>query len=163
MTLNLDKYPQPLELSLWVIVLAAGGTGVANIEFYQTKAVDYTRQAAIEAALKQLASEMPELYQRGQALGGWRATHVDGLSVTYLEGIFTDRANLERKLETEKVRMEQNQLIKQIITDRDIPLFHQAILERRITNYERLYIHDKLTEHIDTGSTPEMIVSPIQP
>jgi len=160
--LDLDRYPTPLELSLWIVVVAAGGTGAAHIEFYQSRVVAYTKQEAIAAVLKQMASETPQLYAKGAAMGGWRVTHIDGMSAEQLTNAFKDRADLERKLESERVHLEQNNLIRQILDTKDVAIFHQAIREGRLSNYERLYIHDKLTTGIDTN-IPENLVSPIQP
>lgn len=159
--LELDKHPQALQLSFWIVVVSAGGTQHANIEFYQSRVVAYTKKEAIDAVLKQLAAEAPQLYQHGRDLGGWRVTHVDGIPATELERMFKQRADLERKLEAERLHLEQNTLLRQIIESRDVNLFHQAIREGRINNYERLYLHEKLTAGIDTN-VPESLRSPIQ-
>lgn len=158
--IELDKYPQALQPSFWIVVVAAGGDGLANIEFYQSRVIAYTKQEATKAVLKQLASEAPQLYEQGRAHGGWRITHVDGISAEELEKMFKDRCDLERKLDEERVHLEQNTLLQRIIQTRDINLFHQAIRDGRINNYERAYLHDKLTQGEDLD-VPELIKSPI--
>lgn len=146
MTINLDKYPQPLAPSLYIIVVASGGVGNANVEFYQSRVVAYRKDEAIQSVMKQLASEQPDLYERGKINGGWRATHVECISADDLERMFTERTDQERMLDMELIRLQQNSLLRQIVDNRDIPLMHQAIREGRISNYERLYLHDMLTK-----------------
>lgn len=150
MTPNLDKYPQALEPSLYIVVVAAGGAGAAHVEYYQSRIVAYTRDEAIQAVMRQMASEDTELHQRGIAMGGWRATHVEGMRAAELETMFTERADMERNKDRERIRMQQNSLLRQILENKDTTLLHQAIREGRISNYERLYLHELLTKDIDT-------------
>lgn len=144
--MELDKYPQALTPSFFIVVVAAGGVGGANIDFYQSRVVAYTKKEATEAVIKQLQSENPELYERGQRLGGWRVTHIEGIGADKLEELFRERADQERQLDAQRVHMQQNSLLNQILRERDIHLLHQAIREGRISNYERLYLHDMLTK-----------------
>lgn len=159
--LELDKYPQALQPSFWIVVAAAGITGIGNVEFYQSRVVAYTRKEATQTVLKQLMSEAPELYERGRSIGGWTITHVDGMSATELEKMFRDRGDLERKLDAERVHLQQNTLLQTIIQTRNVNLFHQAIREGRISHYERAYLHDMLTRGEDLD-IPESLRSPMQ-
>lgn len=134
---------------------------MANIEFYQSRVIAYTKQEATKAVLKQLASEAPELYESGRQQGGWRITHVDGISASDIEKMFKERCDLERKIDEERVHLQQNTLLNRIIQTRDVNLFHQAIREGRISHYERAYLHDKLTQG-ENMDVPEMIQSPIR-
>lgn len=144
--IELDKHPRALELSLWIVVVAAGGSENAHVEFYQSRTVAYEKQEALQAVLKQLASEQPELHTRGNTMGGWRATHIEGIPARTMEKLFKDRAEAERRGEAELRSMEQNKLLQAIIEKKDIALFNTALRDGRINNYERLYLHDKLTE-----------------
>lgn len=144
--LALDKYPQPVYLSLWIVVVAAGGDGNTNLEYYQGRTVAYTKKEAGDTILKQLEQEMPELYKRGIDIGGWRMTHADGISAIELERMFTKRANAERKVERIEVDNSTNALIRDIIKNRDIHMLHRAIREGRLNKYESMYIHDKLAQ-----------------
>lgn len=160
--MELDKHPIPLEPSFFIVVLAAGGNGFANIEFWQTRLVAYTKKEATDAALKQLAAEAPQLHQNGRRLGGWRVTHIDTITATEIEELFKERCDRQRAEEQGHIREEVNGLIAQIIRDKDVALLHQAIREHRITNYERLYIHDKLTGGMSTDMQEAPTLSPHQ-
>jgi len=145
--LALDTYPQPIYLTLWIVVIAAGGEGNSNVEYYQNKMVAYTRKEAGDRILKELAKDMPELYERGVALGGWRITHADGITVAELERMFKERANAERKVEHIEVTGETNTLIKTILEQKDIAMLHRAIRDGKLNKYESMYIHDKLADN----------------
>lgn len=159
--LKLDKHPIPLEPSFFIVVVASGVTpietpigmaGVANVEFYQSRCVAYVKQEAINAVMAQLQAEQPDLYRRGQSMGGWKVTHVDGINATDMENIFKERTNRERNNEENKRKIENNDLLKRIIDTKDLNLFHTALKEGRINHYERLYLHDILTEGLPKGA-----------
>lgn len=167
MDMNLDKHPIPLQPSFWIVVVAAGiqpvpitnGVGVANIEFYQSRCVAYTKQDAIKAVLSQLQAEQPQLWQHGQQIGGWRVTHVDGISAQEMERLFKEHADQQRKTEEDRRKLELNEFLQRIITTKDVNLFHKAIRDGVLTDYQRAYLHEKLTEGMPKEAA-ELIKSP---
>lgn len=171
MTLKLDKTPQPLQPSFWIVVLSAGDRSilgslnqpvVANVEFYQTRLVAYTRKEAIDGALKQLGAEAPKLYEHGNTIGGWSAVHVEGISATALEKMFKERGELERATQADAIKAEHNALLQEIISKKDVKLFHQALRDGRINVFERNYVHDQLTKDVDLELKDGSIISPMQ-
>jgi len=152
--MELDTHAIPLQPSFWIVVLAAGvqpipinegGMTIANVEFYQSRCVAYTKAEAIKSVLNQLQAEQPQLWQHGQKLGGWKVTHVDGISGEDMQKMFKERADRERATEADKRRMEKNEFLQRILTTKDIALLHKAIREGAVTEYERAYLHEKLT------------------
>lgn len=168
-TINLDKHPVPLEPSFWIVVLAAGiqpvpiteGMALANIEFYQSRVIAYTRPEAVKAVLNQLQAEQPSLWNRGQGQGGWKITHVDQIPAQEMEKLFKERAERERDNEVNKVAAEKNELLKKIAETKDVTLLHKAIRENAISAYERAYLHDILTKDMPK-EVAEVIKSPYQ-
>lgn len=152
--MELDKHAVPLQPSFWIVVLAAGvqpvpitdGMAVANVEFYQSRCVAYTKNEAVKTVISQLQAEQPRLWEHGQQMGGWKITHVDGISVQDMEKLFKDRCDKERNSEAEARRLEKNEFLNAIIREKNVGALHKAIRDGAISHYERLYLHEKLTE-----------------
>jgi hypothetical protein len=146
MELDLQNYPIALEPSLWSVMLKAALPAKPEIaaELYQSRCVTYTRQEAIDIVLKQLKTEHLETFKRGNQMGGWRIGHVEQITIDGLEKMFKDCTDKAKKAFYSQHKLERNELLQEIITNRDIDLLHSAIKDGRITENERLYIHDKL-------------------
>lgn len=142
--IEFTKHPKPIYPSLFIIALKA--TGNQHLELYHTHNVAYEKVDAIEAAMRELANKQPELYQRGLTIGGWTVLHAVPVKADEIEQRFNELAQTQRKNEAQKVANEQNALLKEIIDTGNLTLFHQAIADGRINEYQKLYIHDILTE-----------------
>jgi len=150
----LTKHYIPLEPSFYIVVLGAGvqpvpsmGIGeIANIEYFQDTYIGYTKDEAVAGILKKLQAERPSLYQHGLKIGGWKATYINEIKATKMEQLFKQRAELEKKNEKDKLELEKNKLLQHIIKTKDVATLHKAIIDGKITDYERKYVHEKLTE-----------------
>jgi len=152
--MKLKKHHIPLEPSFYIVVLAAGvkdlpdinTAGIATTQFFQDTYIGYTKDEAVKGTLKKLQTENPNLYSHGNSIGGWEITYIQEISATKLEERFKARADLEKKTEKDKLNLEKNELLKKIIDTKDIDLLHRVIIDGRISDYERKYVHEKLTE-----------------
>lgn len=93
-------------------------------------------------------------------MGGWAITHIDQLTAEKVEQLFKECSNGEREKEKNAIEQVRNDLLNEIVTTKDVNLFHQALRDGLINDYERLYIHDKLTEGMETPETEELLKSP---
>jgi len=167
--MRITKHHIPLEPSFYIVVLGAGiqpvpsmGIGeVANIEYFQDIYVGYTKDEAVAGILKKLQAERPNLYQHGVKIGGWKATYISEIKATRMEQLFKQRAELEKKNEKDRLGLEKNQLIQNIIKTKDVETLHKAIIDGKITEYERKYIHEKLTEELP-DKVDSVIYSPYE-
>jgi len=124
--------------------MALRATGNGAVELYHMHTVQYTKLEAIEATLKKLREQAPQVYQRGQTAGGWKVLHAIEVSAEDIERDFKIRADAERNNEKRRVKNEKNKLLKEIIDTKNIQIYHEAIADGRINEYQKLYLHDIL-------------------
>ena len=76
--------------------------------------------------------------------------------------MFRERGELERATQADAIKAEHNALLQEIISKKDVKLFHQALRDGRINVFERNYVHDQLTKDVDLELKDGSIISPMQ-